>query len=118
MAASKDERARILHLIEDGQVTAVQAAQLLDVLEIDSERPGENSRERIIRVRITGLKPGMQKVNVAATLPVSLIRTGLRLGTNSCPNSAMRRSKICYGSSIDARQVASLIYKTWIEANV
>lgn len=85
MAASKDERARILHLIEDGQVTAVQAAQLLDVLEIESEHPGENSRERIIRVRITGLKPGMQKVNVAATLPISLIRAGLRLGTQLLP---------------------------------
>ena len=85
MAVSKDERARILHLIEDGQVTALQAAQLLDALETDNERPGEYGRERIIRVRMTSLKPGTQKVNVAATLPVSLIRASLRLGTQLLP---------------------------------
>jgi hypothetical protein len=85
MAVSKDERARILNLIEDGQVTALQAAQLLDALETDSERSGDHNRERIIRVRMTNLKPGTQKVNVAATLPVSLIRASLRLGTQLLP---------------------------------
>ncbi len=67
MAASKDERARILHLIEEGQVTALQAAQLLDALETDGERPDEHSRDRIIRVRMTSLNPRVQKANLAAT---------------------------------------------------
>ncbi len=85
MTASKDERARILHLIEDGQVTAAQAAQLLDALETDAERAGEYSRDRILRVRMTSINPRVQKVNVAATLPVSLLRAGLRLGTQILP---------------------------------
>ncbi len=85
MAVSKDERARILHLIEDGQVTAIQAAQLLDALEADSERLEEPGRERIIRVRMTSLNPRVQKINVGATLPVSLLRASLRLGKQLLP---------------------------------
>lgn len=85
MAVSKDERARILHLIEDGQVTALQAAQLLDALEADTERPEEPGRDRIIRVRMTSLNPRVQKINVGATLPVSLLRASLRLGTQLLP---------------------------------
>lgn len=85
MTASKDERTRILHLVEDGQVTAIQAAQLLDALETDAERSGERKRERIIRVRMTSLNPRVQKVNIAATLPISLIRASLHLGTQLLP---------------------------------
>ena len=85
MTASKDERARILHLIEDGQVTAIQAEQLLDALETDAELPTEHSRERIIRVRMTSLNPRVQKINIVATLPVSLIRASLRLGKQFLP---------------------------------
>ena len=85
MTASKDERARILHLIEDGQVTALQAAQLLDALETDREYSGDRSRDRILRVRITSMNPRSQKVNAAATLPTSLIRAGLRLGVKFLP---------------------------------
>jgi hypothetical protein len=92
MSASKDERARILHLIEEGQVTAIQAAQLLDALETDGGRSEEHGRERIIRVRMTSLNPRVPKTNVAATLPVSLIRASLHLGTQLLPqlgNSAL-----------------------------
>jgi hypothetical protein len=92
MPASKDERARILHLIEEGQVTALQAAQLLDALETEGGRSDEHARDRIIRVRMTSLNPRLQKANVAVTLPVSLIRASLRLGTQLLPqlgNSAL-----------------------------
>ncbi|MBV9710295.1 MAG: hypothetical protein JO011_05175 [Ktedonobacteraceae bacterium] len=85
MTVSKDERARILRLVEDGQVTALQAAQLLDALETDTERPSEPGRDRILRVHMTTLNPRLPKVNVAATLPVSLIRASLRLGTQLFP---------------------------------
>ena len=85
MTVSKDERARILHLLEDGQVTAIQAAQLLDALEVDIERLQEPGRDRIIRVRMTSLNPRVPKVNVAAVLPVSLIRASMRLGKQLLP---------------------------------
>ena len=89
MTASKDERARILHLIEEGQITALQAAQLLDTLEVDTD---EHSRDRVLRVRLTGLHPRSPKINAAATLPLSLIRASLRLGVQFLPqlsNSAL-----------------------------
>lgn len=85
MAASKDERDRILNLVEDGQVTAAQAAQLLDALETEAERPSERNRDRVVRVRVTSMNPRLQKANITATLPLNLIRVSLRLGTQLLP---------------------------------
>ena|SRR5437870_1065697 len=83
MAASTDERNRILHLVELGQVTAVQAAQLLDSLALERTPTAERMRNRLVRVRVTNLATHRQKVNV--TIPVSLIEVGLRLGTRLVP---------------------------------
>jgi uncharacterized membrane protein YccC len=108
MPASKDERARILRLIEEGQVTALQAAELLDVLEADGERADEHRRDRIIRMRMTSLNPRMPKTNVAATLPVSLIRASLHLGTQLLPqlgNSALEELL----RTIDSRAAGRLL---------
>jgi hypothetical protein len=87
MAASKEERDRILHLIEDGQVTAEQAAQLLDALEPEQHVPhvSERTRDRIIRVRATGVNARLQKVLLNATFPLNLVRIGLRLGVRLVP---------------------------------
>jgi hypothetical protein len=85
MSASKDERDRILRMVEEDQVTAAQAAQLLDALETESERPTERNRDRVVRVRVTTLNPRLQKANIAATLPLNLIRVSLRLGTQLLP---------------------------------
>ncbi len=85
MPASKDERDRILNLVEDGQVTAAQAAQLLDALETEAERPSERNRDRVVRVRVTTMNPRLQKANITATLPLNLIRVSLRLGTQLLP---------------------------------
>jgi hypothetical protein len=81
MAASNDERDRILHLLEAGQVTAAQASQLLDAL--GTERAGLRSRDRTVRVKVTDLQANRQKVSV--TIPVSLIQVGLRLGGRLAP---------------------------------
>jgi predicted hydrocarbon binding protein len=85
MAASIDERNRILHLVESGKVTAAEAAQLLDTLEQKYENAGEQKRRRnrIARVRVTNLATNRQKASV--TIPVSLINVGLRLGTRLVP---------------------------------
>ena len=81
MPASRDERDRILHLIEEGRVTADQAAQLLDALDEEHERSPE--RARVLRVRVTTLNS--RRVNMAATLPLNLVRVSLRLGTQLLP---------------------------------
>ena len=92
MATSKEERNRILHMIESGQVTATEAAQILDTLELDSapERPVERGRDRLLRIRATTVNARGQKMYVTATLPTRLIRTGIRLGVSFIPqiNSA------------------------------
>lgn len=85
MSTSKDERDRILHMIETGQVTAEQAAQLLDTLETESDRPAERIRGRTLRVQATSLNARMQKVHMTATLPVSVIKASLRLGARLLP---------------------------------
>jgi hypothetical protein len=83
MAVPTDERNRILHLVEAGQVTAAEAAQLLDTLELERTPAAQQMRNRLARVRVTNLATHRQKVNV--TLPVSLIEVGLRLGTRLVP---------------------------------
>ncbi len=83
MAASTDERIRILRLVESGNVTAEEAARLLDSLQVKQEHTNERKRNRIVRVRVTNLANNRQKANV--TVPVSLIDVGLRLATRLVP---------------------------------
>jgi len=83
MAASIDERNRVLHMVETGKVTAAQAAQLLDMLALEQPHSDERSQKRMVRVRVTNLTNNRQKANVV--IPVSLINVGLRLATRLLP---------------------------------
>jgi hypothetical protein len=106
MSASRDERDRILNLIEEGRVTADQAAQLLDALDEEHERSAE--RARVLRVRVTALNPRQQRINMAATLPLNLVRGSLRLGTQLLPqlsNTALEDLL----RSIDSRAAGRLL---------
>lgn len=87
-----DERNRILRMVQAGEVTADEAGQLLDALataepELERERPFERnrSRSRTLRIRVSGLNPKQQKMQMTATVPVSLIRISLRLGARLIP---------------------------------
>lgn len=85
----QNERDRILKMIETGQVSADEAAQLLDAIAAE-ERSATRARARLVRVRVTELPGGRQRANV--TIPVSLINVGLRLGARLAPqlsNSAL-----------------------------
>ncbi len=79
MAASIDERNSILQMVATGQVSADEAAQLLDTLDCEHVQV----RSRMIRVRVTDLTSRRQKINV--TFPVGLIHVGLRLGARLAP---------------------------------
>jgi len=83
MAASIDERNRVLHMVEKGKVTAAQAAQLLDMLALEQPHSDERFQKRMVRVRVTNLTNNRQKANVV--IPVSLIHVGLRLATRLVP---------------------------------
>src|SRR5713226_83550 len=81
MATSIDERNRILSLIESGQITAAEAAQLLDALVFgyEHDHPGEQIQNRTVRIWISDMVSRRRKVNLTATMPVNLISTGLRM---------------------------------------
>lgn len=78
----QSERDRILKMVEAGQVSAGEAAQLLDALGPE-QRPAERTRARLVRIRVSELSSGRQKTNV--TIPVGLINVGLRLGARLAP---------------------------------
>lgn len=80
MALPKDERDRILSLIENGQLRAVEAAQLMDALEVEPIRSVEPPRERTLRIRATTLNPQRPRKNFMASIPVQLLKTVVRLG--------------------------------------
>lgn len=89
MSASKDERDRILQLVEAGRVSASQAAELLDTLdaqyEISYDRPIGRKQNRTVRVRATSLHTKQNKVHMIAALPVGLIKIALRMGSQLIP---------------------------------
>jgi hypothetical protein len=85
MAASKDERNRILALVEEGQVSAEEAAKLLDTLEMETVRPLTRGNERMLRVRATNIGAKSPMMHLAAALPVRLLTTSLQLGVRLFP---------------------------------
>ncbi len=85
MRTSSDERNRILSMIESGQITAAQAAQLLDTLVLEQERPSERKQNRTLRIWMTDMASNRKKINVTATMPIELISMSLRLLTRLMP---------------------------------
>lgn len=83
MVAFTEERNRILHMVESGNLTAAEAVQLLDALESERRHEVERSSKRMVRVRVTTMSVRRQKANV--TVPVDLIGVGIRLATRLAP---------------------------------
>ena len=79
MVTSTDERNRILNMIETGQITATQAAQLLDYILPEYEQPGGQIENRTVRIWLTDMSTNRRKMNMTATIPVYLASMSLRL---------------------------------------
>jgi len=79
MVTSTEERNRILDMIEKGQITAAQAAQLLDTLVPKSEQSEGQMQNRTVRIWMTDMSTNRRKMNLTATMPIYLISTTLRL---------------------------------------
>ena len=79
MTTSTDERNRILDMIESGQITAGQAAQLLDTLLPEYEQSGGQIENRTVRIWLTDMSTNRRKMNMTATIPVYLVSMSLRL---------------------------------------
>lgn len=85
MVTFTDERNRILNMIETGQITAAQAAQLLDALVPEQELSTERARNRTVRIWMTDIATNSKKMHVTATMPINLISMILHLLTRMVP---------------------------------
>jgi hypothetical protein len=74
----EDERLQILRMVEQGQISAVDALMLLNALESGQSRPESMTKARWFRVRVTDQRTGRRKVNV--NIPLALAEVGARLG--------------------------------------
>jgi len=95
-----EERIQILKMLESGQITAEEAARLLEAIAgSSSKQPPEEQAggPRWFRVRVTDLATGRSKVNV--NLPMGLVNVGLRMGANFAPKVA----------GVDAEQILDAI---------
>lgn len=81
-----EERLRVLRMIENGQMRAEEGARLLDALAEPRDTPRSRQQARTLRVRVSDLGSGRQKLNV--TVPVSLIGVGVKLGARLLPRSS------------------------------
>jgi len=75
----QEERRKILNMVQDGKITADEAARLLDALRDQMESAQQRKRKpRWVRIRVTDVEGKRVRVNL--TLPVGLVRAGLRAG--------------------------------------
>ncbi|MCU0520921.1 MAG: hypothetical protein MUF84_09545 [Anaerolineae bacterium] len=73
-----DERRKILEMVEKGTISAQEAGQLLDALRDQEDNDRRTRRKpRWVRIRVTDTH---DVVRVNLTLPVGLVRAGLRAG--------------------------------------
>ncbi len=73
MVTLTDERNRILNMIETGQITAAQAAQLLDTQVPEQEQFIERARNRTVRIWMTDIATNSKKMHVTANMTINLI---------------------------------------------
>lgn len=90
---SKEERLRVLRMIQEGKLSPDEAAGLLETLdETNPPRQTEFSTtgsvptpkaNRWFRVRVTDLESGKTRVNVR--MPISVVNAGIKMGVKFAP---------------------------------
>ena len=83
-----EERLKILQMLEEGKITAEEAAALLRAL--GSRKPGPTGpspigERRFLHVRVTDIGSGKNKVNI--TVPLQLVKVGLRIAERFAPET-------------------------------
>ncbi|MBA1335000.1 MAG: hypothetical protein HPY66_0622 [Firmicutes bacterium] len=78
----KEEMMQILRMVEEGKITAEQAAQLIEAGNIAEEAnecgKQPSGRAKWLKVRVYDVSTNKKKVNVS--IPLSLVSMGLKLG--------------------------------------
>ena len=98
--AAAEERLKILQMLEEGKVSADEAAALLRALDGGQHPPSPPAavdRSRFLRVQVTDLDSGSAKVNV--TIPIGLVSVALRMAERFAPES----------QNIDMQEIAEII---------
>jgi hypothetical protein len=87
--ATTEERLQILKMIEEGKISAAEGAELLRALDQKSDRGPQleplkgASAPRWLRIRVTDIKSGRNKVNV--NIPMGLVNVGMKMGARFAP---------------------------------
>jgi len=86
----RDERLKILKMIDEGKISAEEGARLLAAL-AQSHRParkatlsGAGTGARWLRIRVTDMKNGKAKATV--NLPLGLVDAGLNIASQYAPD--------------------------------
>ena len=86
-----DEKIRILNMVQDGKITAEEAAKLLEVLEVKEEKnevevlnrfdggSSPKGKPRWLRIVVTDTNTGKKQVNLK--LPVSILKSGMNIAS-------------------------------------
>lgn len=92
------ERLKILNMLQEGKITAAEAARLLEALETSASTktgprpvgapqgpypPGPIGGGRWLRVRVTDTNSNRTRVNIR--LPLNLVSSGIRMGMRFAP---------------------------------
>ena len=84
------ETERILQMVQDGKITAAQAAALLDAMEETPTERTPSRPPRMLRIRVTDQRNGRARVNI--NLPLGLVevigKMGMTLGVKNTPELA------------------------------
>jgi hypothetical protein len=93
--ATIEERMKILQMVQEGKITAEDAAGLLEALEeggsearaagevVTEMSAGLGRKPRWLRVRVTDTNSGKARVNIR--LPMSMVSVGLKMGSRFAP---------------------------------
>lgn len=83
----REEMVKVLKMVEEGKITADQAAELIKAGNLDEE-PGTASapagRGKWLKIRVYDLNSNKTKVNVS--IPLALVSVGLKLGMKFGPH--------------------------------
>jgi hypothetical protein len=78
------DRAAILNQLSTGQITATDAARLLNgEPKAEAPRPIANANKRWLHVRVSDLETGRNRVNV--NVPLTWVEVGLKIGAKHKP---------------------------------
>ncbi len=91
---NKDERTKILQMVQEGKITPEEGIQLLDMLEGQdkpeikrADKPVDNrpagGEGKWCRIMVSDMDTGRTKVNVR--LPLGLINAGVKMGARFAP---------------------------------